>query len=174
MVKNDQYTNMASVNEELCRKGYTANFSVTEDGLLNDGNGNTFLPAEVELDEFHRFEGTTNPSDTSILYALKTKSGLKGTVVDSYSVDVSMDQIHRNFIFNESLLFNLKIKIMSAVNDKLSGNWNIIKGKLKQQYGDLTDDDLIYIEGKEDELYGRIQKKTGKTKEELEEFIDEL
>ena len=63
---------------------------------------------------------------------------------------------------------------MSAVNDRLSGNWNIIKGKLKQQYGELTDDDLIYIEGKEEELYGRIQKKTGQTKEELEEFMDEI
>ena len=61
---------------------------------------------------------------------------------------------------------------MSIVNDKLHGNWNIIKGKLKQQYGDLTDDDLTYVEGKEDELFGKIQKKTGKTKEELKEFIE--
>ena len=83
-------------------------------------------------------------------------------------------QIRRAIYIIYQLLFNLKIKIMSAVNDKLRGNWNIIKGKLKQQYGDLTDDDLIYIEGKEDELYGRIQKKTGKTKEALQEFIDEI
>jgi uncharacterized protein YjbJ (UPF0337 family) len=63
---------------------------------------------------------------------------------------------------------------MGSLNDRLRGNWNVIKGKLKQQYGDLTDDDLIYIEGKEDELYGRILKKTGKTKEELQEFIDKM
>ena len=63
---------------------------------------------------------------------------------------------------------------MSATNDKLHGNWNVIKGKLKQTYGDLTDDDLTYVEGKEDELYGRLQKKTGKTKEELKKFIDEI
>ena len=94
---------------------------------------------------------------------------------DGYSVrNRSKDQIRRTIYLISQLLFNLKIKIMSAVNDKLRGNWNIIKGKLKQQYGDLTDDDLIYIEGKEDELYGRIQKKTGQTKEELQEFIDEL
>ncbi|UZD23134.1 CsbD family protein [Algoriphagus halophytocola] len=50
---------------------------------------------------------------------------------------------------------------------EIEGNWNIIKGKLKQQYADLTDDDLNYTEGKEDELWGRIQKKVGKTKEEI-------
>ncbi len=61
---------------------------------------------------------------------------------------------------------------MSALTDKMKGNWNIIKGKLKQEYGELTDKDLVYAEGKEDELLGRIQKKTGKAKEELKKFID--
>jgi uncharacterized protein YjbJ (UPF0337 family) len=45
--------------------------------------------------------------------------------------------------------------------------WNIIKAKLKQKYDDLTDADLIYIEGKEDELLSRLQEKTGKGREEL-------
>lgn len=63
---------------------------------------------------------------------------------------------------------------MSAFEDKVKGNWNEIKGKLKQQYGDLTDDDLIYAEGKSDELLGKIQKKTGKSKEEVKGFIDGL
>lgn len=52
-------------------------------------------------------------------------------------------------------------------NLQLKGNWNVLKGKLKQKYGDLTEDDLTYVEGKEDELLGTIQKKTGKTKDEL-------
>lgn len=56
---------------------------------------------------------------------------------------------------------------------QLKGNWNIIKGKLKQKYAHLTDDDLQYVEGKEDELVGRIQKRTGKTKEEVQEALDE-
>ena len=42
---------------------------------------------------------------------------------------------------------------------ELKGKWNEVKGKIKQEYGDLTDDDLLYEEGKEDELYGRIQEK---------------
>lgn len=63
---------------------------------------------------------------------------------------------------------------MSATNDKIRGNWNVIKGKLKQEYGDLTDNDLTYTEGKEDELLGRIQRKTGRTKDEIKRFIDRV
>ncbi len=54
------------------------------------------------------------------------------------------------------------------------GNWNQIKGKLKQKYGQLTDDDLTYAEGKEEELMGRLQTKLGKTKEEIREEISKL
>ncbi|MCW1887854.1 CsbD family protein [Luteolibacter flavescens] len=54
---------------------------------------------------------------------------------------------------------------------QLKGNWNIAKGKLKQKWANLTDDDLEYIEGKEDELLGRIQKRTGQTREEIEKAI---
>lgn len=63
---------------------------------------------------------------------------------------------------------------MSALTDKLTGNWNQVKGGLKQEYGQLTDDDLKYQEGQEDQLLGKIQEKTGKTKEEIEKFIDSL
>lgn len=56
----------------------------------------------------------------------------------------------------------------------LKGNWNELKGKLKQKYADLTDDDLLYAEGKEDELYGKLQQKLGKTKEELQQELDSL
>jgi len=55
---------------------------------------------------------------------------------------------------------------------RIKGNWNQIKGKLKQQYADLTDDDLTYAEGKEDELLGRLQEKTGKSKDELRKQIN--
>lgn len=56
----------------------------------------------------------------------------------------------------------------------LKGNWNELKGKIKQAWGDLTDDDLAYEEGQEDELYGRIQQKTGQTKDEIRKKIAEL
>lgn len=57
---------------------------------------------------------------------------------------------------------------------EIKGNWNVIKGKLKQEYGDLTDDDLAFAEGKEEELWGRLQKKIGKTKEEIIDEIKEI
>ena len=54
----------------------------------------------------------------------------------------------------------------------VKGTWNTVKGKLKQAYGNLTDDDLKYEEGKEDELLGRLQKKTGKSKDELKKWFN--
>jgi len=57
---------------------------------------------------------------------------------------------------------------------KLKGSWNETKGKMKQAFGDLTDDDLKYEEGKDDEFVGRIQSKLGKTKEEVIKWINDL
>jgi uncharacterized protein YjbJ (UPF0337 family) len=54
---------------------------------------------------------------------------------------------------------------------EVQGRWNEVKGKLKQKYGQLTDDDLLFEEGKEEELLGRIQKRTGESKEAIREFI---
>lgn len=54
---------------------------------------------------------------------------------------------------------------------KIKGNWNVAKGKLKQKYASLTDNDLTYVEGKEDELYGRLQQKTGATEDELKRVM---
>lgn len=53
----------------------------------------------------------------------------------------------------------------------VKGDWNIAKGKLKQKWAQLIDDDLTYVEGKEDELYGRIQKRTGETREAVEKVM---
>jgi len=55
----------------------------------------------------------------------------------------------------------------------LKGHWNEMKGKLKQKYAQLTDDDLLYVEGKENELWGRVQQKIGKTKEEVMRELDD-
>ena len=57
---------------------------------------------------------------------------------------------------------------------ELKGNWNEIKGKLKQKYGQLTDDDLAFADGKEDELLGRLQQRLGKKKEEIRQEISEF
>ena len=56
---------------------------------------------------------------------------------------------------------------------EIKGDWNILKGKLKQKYANLTDNDLTYVKGKEDELLGRLQKRTGRTREQLERDLDD-
>jgi uncharacterized protein YjbJ (UPF0337 family) len=55
--------------------------------------------------------------------------------------------------------------------DIFKGNWKIAKGKLKQRWANLTDDDLDYVEGKEDELLGRIQRRTGESREAIEQWL---
>jgi uncharacterized protein YjbJ (UPF0337 family) len=57
---------------------------------------------------------------------------------------------------------------------ELKGTWNETKGKLKQKYADLTDDDLTFAEGKDEELLGRLQKKLGRTKEQLRDELAKL
>lgn len=57
---------------------------------------------------------------------------------------------------------------------RVKGVWNEVKGKLKQKYASLTDDDLTFVEGKEDELYGRLQQRLGKTRAEIRKEIESL
>lgn len=69
--------------------------------------------------------------------------------------------------------FTIKITTMTNITE-FKGNWNEIKGKLKQKFAILTDSDVLLVEGKQDELLGRLQIKLGKTKEELQKLIAEL
>ena len=57
---------------------------------------------------------------------------------------------------------------------ELNGNWNEQKGKLKQKFATLTDNDLLFADGKKDEMLGKLQVKLGKTKEELHKIIESL
>ena len=56
----------------------------------------------------------------------------------------------------------------------LTGNWNEQKGKLKQKFAALTDNDLLFAQGKKDEMLGKLQITLGKTKEELRKIIEGL
>lgn len=69
--------------------------------------------------------------------------------------------------------FKLK-KLTTMDKLEIKGNWNQLKGKLKQKYADLTDDDLTNLEGKSDELLGKLQLKTGKSREALIKEINSL
>lgn len=63
---------------------------------------------------------------------------------------------------------------MEAWKEKMHGSWKETSGKLKQKFGALTDDDLRWEEGKEEEMLGRIERKTGQAKEKIKEWIDKL
>ncbi|WP_230679834.1 CsbD family protein [Pontibacter rufus] len=56
----------------------------------------------------------------------------------------------------------------------MRGSWDDVKGQLKQNYAELTDEDLTYAEGKEDELFGRLQRKLGKTKDEIVKLLSDF
>ena len=56
----------------------------------------------------------------------------------------------------------------------IKGDWNVAKGKLKQKYGQLTDNDLTYEKGREDELVGRIQKRVGQNRDEVEKYVKQV
>ena len=56
--------------------------------------------------------------------------------------------------------------------EQLEGKWNQVKGEFKQKYGNVTDDDTTFAEGKFDEMLGRLQEKTGKKKEEIRKEIE--
>ena len=68
---------------------------------------------------------------------------------------------------------NKKQKLTDMNTLEIKGDWNITKGKLKQKWAKLTDSDLQFAEGKEDELIGRIQKRTGETREAVEKALTE-
>ncbi len=75
-------------------------------------------------------------------------------------------------LYRENSFTNQSTITMNTTTVK--GNWNEQKGKLKQKFAALTDNDLMYEQGKKDEMYGKIQVKLGKTKEELAAIMDAL
>lgn len=57
-------------------------------------------------------------------------------------------------------------------SEEIKGNWNEMKGKIKQKFAELTEDDLLFEEGQEDEMWGKLQQKLGKTKKEIQSLFD--
>lgn len=84
-----KYDTLAVATESLMKEGYDINFKVNKIGKLTNSKDLEFEPSEVILMEIHRFEGMSNPADNSILYAVKTRTGEKGIVIDSYGADGS-------------------------------------------------------------------------------------
>src|SRR6476659_4200615 len=75
---------LASCVNKLVLDGYTESFQVTEEGLFSAAKGKRYKPEEVHIVNFFRFEGASDPGDSSILYAIETSDGTKGTLADAY------------------------------------------------------------------------------------------
>lgn len=86
---NNQYGTLSEATNDLNSKGFEEQFTVWDDGKLHAKSGSSYNEHDVTLIEFHRFEGMSSPADSTIVYALKTNDGLKGTLVDSYGADSS-------------------------------------------------------------------------------------
>ena len=57
-------------------------------------------------------------------------------------------------------------------SEEIKGNWNEMKGKIKQKFAELTEDDLLFEEGQEDEMWGKLQQKIGKTEKEIKSLFE--
>lgn len=80
----DEMSTLLSVLAKARSDGYTMDYTVTEHGLSPVNGSKSYKPEEVKVENFYRFEGASDPSESSILYLIKTKDGNKGTVTDSY------------------------------------------------------------------------------------------
>ncbi|HEV8640696.1 MAG TPA: phosphoribosylpyrophosphate synthetase [Methylomirabilota bacterium] len=77
---------LAGVMDDLTRRGYTEQFMVVDGGLRAVGSAKRFPADQAMIAEYHRFEGVSDPDDMSIIYAIETRSGIRGTLVDAFGV----------------------------------------------------------------------------------------
>ena len=82
--EKEEMSSMLSIMNNLTQAGYTTQFKATEKGLQSLATEKNFKPQQVEIKHFYRFEGESDPDDSSVLYAIETKTGEKGTLVDSF------------------------------------------------------------------------------------------
>ncbi|HEU5322370.1 MAG TPA: phosphoribosylpyrophosphate synthetase [Methylomirabilota bacterium] len=77
---------LTEVLDDLARRGFTEHFTARDGWLRGVESGTLFAAADVVVAEHHRFEGVSDPDDMSILYALETRGGISGTLVDAFGV----------------------------------------------------------------------------------------
>jgi len=84
------YTTLSEAVNDLQSRGYSDDLKLSEHGLICGARGLSLDPAEFEIDEFHRFEGNSDPEDQSIVYAISSRDhGVKGILVNAYGMDAS-------------------------------------------------------------------------------------
>lgn len=89
MDKKHSYDTLSQAMNSLKDRGFNDEVDVIDESHVRIGD-REFSDQEIEILEFHRFEGMTNPADTSVVYALNSKDGSKGLLVDAYGVDASV------------------------------------------------------------------------------------
>jgi hypothetical protein len=77
---------LAGAMDDLARRGFTEHFVLVNGRLRGVESGGSFLAAEMVIAEHHRFEGVSDPDDMSIVYAIETSSGIRGTLADAFGV----------------------------------------------------------------------------------------
>jgi hypothetical protein len=86
------YSGVAEALTDLAARGYTDEFDFKDDHLFCNSKGVRFNPLELKITEVHRFEGATDPEDSSVIYAIESASGLKGVIVDAYGAYADTDK----------------------------------------------------------------------------------
>lgn len=97
MIRNATTEDMKTLTlclNKLMKEGYTEDFKATNKGLLSLKSEKEYAPEEIMVVNFYRFEGASDPADNSILYAIETKDGVKGTLVDAFGpyADAKVDK----------------------------------------------------------------------------------
>lgn len=82
--QKDEMSSMVTVLSKLTESGYTTQFKPGKKGLCSMTTNKNFKPKDVKIEHFYRFEGESDPADSSIVYAIETCDGEKGTLIDSY------------------------------------------------------------------------------------------
>lgn len=87
---------LTSLIDTAVKKGYTENFQMQPEGLFAPTTNIHYMPNDVKIGNFYRFEGASDPQDNAILYCIETHDGIKGTLIDSYGA--ATDEMITNFI----------------------------------------------------------------------------
>jgi len=88
-MKMNQYDTVIDATKNLRRRGYTVDFVLKDGKMKNPDTDKRYEPSDMCVDEFHRFEGISNPADSSIVFAVSCKDDTKGLVVSAYGANAS-------------------------------------------------------------------------------------
>jgi hypothetical protein len=82
----NQYNTVVEALEDLARRGFAANFEYADGALVAIDSGRRFQAEQLTIVEHHRFEGLTDPADMAVVYAIESRDGVRGIVVDAFGV----------------------------------------------------------------------------------------